>query len=219
LCGQGCRAKGGKKTEGSVKLAAARFPVERPGGVSCGRRGRVHGSQFLYALCRAARADLARSVSDDPHRTLAEGAIEVPLFWPKPKADSFCGTRHNSLIRSIFLSVVKSFPAIRSITSLPRAASRRRLEALTEPSGYANAAATLSRSGVSAVRSLRFGRGFPSIHTSRPRPARLSGKPLVLTAYTSCGGPNRQRGTKADNYRPASFCEPVHAAWLSAFSI
>jgi hypothetical protein len=60
----------------------------------------------LAILCSAARADLARSVSDDPHRTLAEGAIEVPLFWPKPKADSFCGTRHNSLIRSTFASVV-----------------------------------------------------------------------------------------------------------------
>jgi hypothetical protein len=39
-------------------------------------------------LCSAARADLARSVSNDPHRTLAEAAIEAPLFWPKPEADS-----------------------------------------------------------------------------------------------------------------------------------
>ena len=44
-----------------------------------------------------------------------------------------------------------------------------------DPSGKPSAAATLSRSGVSAVRSLRFGRGFPSIHTSRARPPRLSG--------------------------------------------
>jgi hypothetical protein len=57
-------------------------------------------------LCSAARADLARSVSNDPHRTLAEAAIEVPLFGPKPEADSFCWTRHSSLIRSMFTSVV-----------------------------------------------------------------------------------------------------------------
>ncbi len=57
-------------------------------------------------LCNAARADLARSVANDPHSALAEGAIEVPLFGPEPEADSFCGTRHSSLMRSMAASVV-----------------------------------------------------------------------------------------------------------------
>jgi hypothetical protein len=32
-------------------------------------------------------------------------------------------------------------------------------------------------------------------------PGPTFGQVACATAYTSCGGPNRQRGTKADNYR------------------
>jgi len=54
-------------------------------------------------------------------------------------------------------SVVKSLPAIRSITSRPRALSRRKPDAVIEPSGKATAAATLRRSGVSGSIFSRFG--------------------------------------------------------------
>jgi hypothetical protein len=51
---------------------------------------------------------------------------------------------------SMLWSVVKSLPAMRSMMSRPRAASRRRLDAVTPPSGNASAAAVLSRSGSSS---------------------------------------------------------------------
>ena len=55
---------------------------------------------------RAARADLARSVSDDPHRPLSERAVGVPLLGSKPKASAFPWTRHSALIFSTAASVV-----------------------------------------------------------------------------------------------------------------
>jgi hypothetical protein len=48
-------------------------------------------------------------------------------------------------------NVVKSLPAIRSITRRPRAPSRRSPDAVIDPSGNATAAAISSRSGVSGV--------------------------------------------------------------------
>jgi hypothetical protein len=57
-------------------------------------------------LCSAARADLARSVSDDPHRALSERAVGVSFLRPKPEAGAFPGTRHSALISSIAASVV-----------------------------------------------------------------------------------------------------------------
>jgi hypothetical protein len=47
--------------------------------------------------------------------------------------------------------VVKSLPAIRSITRRPRVPSRRSPAAVIEPSGKASVAAISSRSGVSGV--------------------------------------------------------------------
>jgi hypothetical protein len=47
--------------------------------------------------------------------------------------------------------VVKSFAAMRSMTSRPRAASRRNPDAVIEPSGKASAAAISNRRGVSGV--------------------------------------------------------------------
>src|SRR5258708_36069320 len=75
----------------------------------------------------------------------------IPARWPKPESGTFGSTRHNSLILSILASVVKSFPAIRSMLRRPRAASRRSPAAVIEPSGNAIAAATPNRSGVSGV--------------------------------------------------------------------
>jgi hypothetical protein len=54
----------------------------------------------------AARADLARSISDDPDRALAERAIEVSLFGPEPEAGAFRWTRHRALISAIAARVV-----------------------------------------------------------------------------------------------------------------
>jgi hypothetical protein len=57
-------------------------------------------------LCSAARADLARSVSDDPDRAFAERAVSISFFGAEPETDPFCGTRHSALISSIAASVV-----------------------------------------------------------------------------------------------------------------
>ena len=58
-------------------------------------------------------------------------------------------TRQAARISAIAASVVKSLFPIRSITSLPLAASRRRVAAVTPPPGKAVLAATSRRSGVS----------------------------------------------------------------------
>lgn len=52
-------------------------------------------------------------------------------------------------MRSMLASVVKSLPAIRSVMSRPREASRRRPEAVIVPSGKASLAAVESRIGAS----------------------------------------------------------------------
>ena len=96
----------------------------------------------------AARADLARSISNDPNCALSEGTIGISVLGAKPETDAFCGTRHNALISSMAASVVKSLPATRSITSRPFAASLRNPLAVIDPSGNASAAAISSRSGV-----------------------------------------------------------------------
>src|ERR1700722_16678044 len=57
-------------------------------------------------LWRAARADFARSVSDDPHRPLSERAVAVSLLGSKPQASAFPWTRHGALISSVAASVV-----------------------------------------------------------------------------------------------------------------
>jgi hypothetical protein len=56
--------------------------------------------------CSAARADLARSVSDDPNCALAERAVGISFFGTEPETGTFCGTRHSALISSIAASVV-----------------------------------------------------------------------------------------------------------------
>ena len=131
-------------------------------------------------FCSAARADLARSISDDPDRALAERAVGVSLFGSKPQASSFSGTRHRSLICSICASVVKSLPAMRSTISRPRAASRRNPEAVIEPSGNAIAAAMPSRSGVLGPISSRAG-NFETIAI----PARKRETPHSLSSVSS----------------------------------
>jgi hypothetical protein len=57
-------------------------------------------------LWRAARADFARSVSDDPHRPFSERSVGVPLLGAEPQASAFPWTRHSALISSIAASVV-----------------------------------------------------------------------------------------------------------------
>src|SRR5262249_59206780 len=55
--------------------------------------------------------------------------------------------RHFSLMLAMAASVVKSLPAMRSIMSRPRAASRRNPEAVIAPPGNATAAAMSNLSG------------------------------------------------------------------------
>jgi hypothetical protein len=78
---------------------------------------------------------------------------------------SLFGTRQSSLIRLISSSVVKSFPAMRSMRKRPRAASRRNPDTVIDPSGKANFTAIESRRGAS-------GATFPSVEymTSQPSP-------------------------------------------------
>jgi hypothetical protein len=65
---------------------------------------RALGARAIF--WRAARADFARPVSDDPDGPLSERALGVPLFGSKPRASTFPWTRHNALIFSIAASVV-----------------------------------------------------------------------------------------------------------------
>src|SRR5262249_6268092 len=57
-------------------------------------------------FCNAARADLARSVSNDPHGALAESAVGISFFGAQPETGPLGWTRHRSLIFSIAASVV-----------------------------------------------------------------------------------------------------------------
>jgi hypothetical protein len=71
--------------------------------------GEVLPERTLGALAifwSAARADLARSVSDDPDRAEAERAVRVSFCGAQPEAGPFGGTRHSALISSIAASVV-----------------------------------------------------------------------------------------------------------------
>src|SRR5262249_24306376 len=71
--------------------------------------GKVLAERELGAraiFCSAARADLVRSISDDPYRTLAECAVRVLLFGAQPQAGPLGATRHSALMSSIAASVV-----------------------------------------------------------------------------------------------------------------
>src|SRR3954469_25625072 len=102
-------------------------------------------SLSLFARIRAAAsAVLAASVEDDPDGlTVGGGGLE-------PEAGGFGVTRHLSNILLIAASVVMSLPAMRQISRRPRAASRRKPRAPTDPSGKASSAAKSSRSGASS---------------------------------------------------------------------
>ena len=65
---------------------------------------RALGARAIF--WRAARADFARPVSDDPDGPLSERALGVPLLGSKPGTDTFPWTRHSALIFSIAASVV-----------------------------------------------------------------------------------------------------------------
>jgi hypothetical protein len=65
---------------------------------------RALGARAIF--WRSARADLARSVSDDPDCPFSERAIGLPLLGSKPQAGAFPRTRHSALISSIAASVV-----------------------------------------------------------------------------------------------------------------
>jgi hypothetical protein len=57
-------------------------------------------------FCNAARADLARSISDDPYGALAESAVGISFFGAQPDTGPLGWTRHSSLIFWIAESVV-----------------------------------------------------------------------------------------------------------------
>jgi hypothetical protein len=65
---------------------------------------RALGARAIF--CRAARADFARSVSDESDRTVSERAVGVLLLGSKPRASAFPWTRHSALIFSIAAIVV-----------------------------------------------------------------------------------------------------------------
>jgi hypothetical protein len=65
---------------------------------------RERGARAIF--WRAARADFARPVSDDPDCPLSERTVGVPLLASKPRASAFPWTRHSALIFSIAASVV-----------------------------------------------------------------------------------------------------------------
>ena len=65
---------------------------------------RALGARAIF--WRAARADFARPVSDDPDGPLSERALGVPLLGSKPQASAFPWTRHSALISSIAARVV-----------------------------------------------------------------------------------------------------------------
>jgi hypothetical protein len=63
---------------------------------------RALGARAIF--WRAARADFARPVTDDPDCSLSERAVRVPLLGSK--ANALPWTRHSALIFSIDASVV-----------------------------------------------------------------------------------------------------------------
>jgi hypothetical protein len=106
---------------------------------------------FATVISAAARALLMSAVSDDVDGGVRNPAFLVSAFPAEPKSSSFGCNWHNSLMRSMLAKVVKSFPAMRSMTRRPRAPSRRSPAAVIEPSGNAITAAISNRSGVSDV--------------------------------------------------------------------
>jgi hypothetical protein len=112
--------------------------------------GDIVGERFLsfrsFALAETS-ASFDAAISDAPYGLFDDSTVLVPSRWLQPEPGAFGSTRHRFLISLMALSVVKSFPAIRSIASRPRAASRRNPLPVIEPSGKASAAATASRSG------------------------------------------------------------------------
>jgi hypothetical protein len=120
-----------------------RITVAAPFGLPAG--GDVFGELSLSSrkVCLAAAS--ANSVS--------VGALNVPDGRAsvrgrlKPESGWFGDCRHRTLISSIAASVVNCLPAILSTASRPRAASRRKPEAVIPPPGKASSAALERRSG------------------------------------------------------------------------
>jgi hypothetical protein len=112
--------------------------------------GNVIGERSLsfrsFALAETS-ASFVAVVSNTPHGLFDDSTVLVSSRRLQPEPGAFGSTRHCFLISLMALSVVKSFPAIRSIARRPRAASRRNPLLVIEPSGKASAAATASRSG------------------------------------------------------------------------
>lgn len=103
----------------------------------------------LAILRREASANSPGSVDDGPGGVLSDRPV-----WPVFRGVGACGlggTRQRSRISAMALSVTKSLLAIRSISSRPLSASRRKLAAVMPPFGKASCAATSSRSGVVGV--------------------------------------------------------------------
>jgi hypothetical protein len=117
-------------------------------------RGDILGAFTLSCfniMFSAACADVSRAVSYSPGCAVCNPSGGVASFRTQFEAGTFAATRHSSRILSIWASVVKSLPAIRSMVRRPLAASRRRLDAVTDPFGNAILAASASRMGVSRV--------------------------------------------------------------------
>jgi hypothetical protein len=95
----------------------------------------------LFTLASAAASgNPFPAVSDDPERPESFGSLEIEAW-------SFGVSKHFPLISSIARNVVKSFPAILSIRSLPRAPSFRKPLAVIPPPGKAISAAAARRNG------------------------------------------------------------------------
>src|SRR5262245_36132257 len=108
--------------------------------------------ELPFSLCSFARAsacaDFPAAVPDDPCGWF--GSVGSLAGGLEPEARAFASTRHSSLIRSIAASVVKSLPAICSMTSRPRAASRRNPLTVMPPWGNAARTASDNRNGASS---------------------------------------------------------------------
>jgi hypothetical protein len=100
---------------------------------------------FILSKCCG---DLSAAVEDNPGGP-PEDFLVNPVPGPKPEMGTFASTRHLSRILLMSASVVNALPAMISIASLPRRASRRKLFSVMLPSGKQSAAATDNRKGVS----------------------------------------------------------------------
>ncbi len=167
----------------------ARLATRREG---AGRGGPMSSSSLS---CRA-------SIAIDPgaaaHAPRDADAAPV-LLGAATCETSFGGTRHSTRIFSIAASVVKSFPAIRSMTSRPRAASRRKLATVMPPAGKARRAASASRSGASSAMEGRPGARWwgawswsaPGLRAGRRQPTHRRRSPLrtpLPSPFSCCVG-------------------------------